>query len=261
MTPRAQERSAFVTKFGHYEFTRMSFGLCNAPATFQAVMNDLFEDLIGYGVIVYIDDITIYAATFEEHLKLLREVLDRIRRVHLRIKPSKCFLAMREMGYLGFILERNNVKTDPAKTEIVKKFPVPRDKTTLRGFLGLVQFYKRFIPGYSEIAAPLHMLERKDRKFIWTSAQHKSFNLIKDALTTAPVMARPDFDKTFKLYTDASKYGLGSILAQDHDDGEHVIAYAGHATRRAEPNYGATQLECIGQYSTSDTTSSGKDLL
>src|SRR5271163_1732212 len=89
------------------------------------------------------------------------------------------------------------------------------------------------------------MLERKERKFIWTSAQHKSFNLIKDALTTIPVMARPDFDKTFKLYTDASKYRLGFILAQDHDDGEYVIAYAERTTRGAEPNYGATQLECI----------------
>src|SRR5271163_4090035 len=152
---------------------------------------------------------------------------------------------MREIGYLGFILERNNVKTNPAKTEIVKKFPVLCDKTTLQGFLGLVQFYKRFIPGYSKIATPLYMLERKEKKFILTSAQHKSFNLIKDTLTTAPVMVRPDFDKTFKMYTDASKYGLGSILAQDHDDGEHVIAYAGRATRGAEPNYGATQLECV----------------
>jgi hypothetical protein len=134
---------------------------------------------------------------------------------------------------------------DPKKTEIVKKFPVPKDKLTLRGFLGLVQFYKRFIPGYSEIAAPLHMMQKKDKPFVWGTAQDTAFNLLKEALTTAPVMARPDFEKPFKLYTDASSYGLGAILAQDLDDGEHVIAYAGRATHGAEPNYGATQLECV----------------
>jgi len=149
------------------------------------------------------------------------------------------------MEYLGFILDHGNVRADPKKTDIVKKFPEPKDKMTLRGFLGLVQFYKRFIPGYSEIAAPLHMLERKGRAFEWKDAQQTAFDLIKEALTSAPVMARPDFKKIFKLYTDASSFGLGAILAQDHDDGEHVIAYAGRATRGAEPNYGATQLECV----------------
>ena len=116
---------------------------------------------------------------------------------------------------------------------------------TLRGFMRLVQFYKRFIPGFSEIAAPLHMLQRKGKEFVWENAHQQAFDLIKEALINAPVMARIDFSKELYLYTDASKFGLGAILAQRHDDGEHVIAYAGRATHGAEPNYGATQLECV----------------
>ena len=120
-------------------------------------MNSLFQDMIGNGVIVYIDDINVYATTFEGHQKLLQEVLERLRKAHLHIKPNKCSFAMRKMEFLGFILDHGNVKVDPKKTEIVRKFPIPKDKLTLRGFLSLVQFYKRFILGYSEIAVPLHM--------------------------------------------------------------------------------------------------------
>ena len=245
MTPEAQEKSAFVTPFGQYEFTRMSFGLCNAPATFQAAMNEIFYDLIGHGVIVYIDDINIYAENFAEHMVTLKEVFERLRKHGLRIKPTKCYFGQKKIEYLGFIIDGGEIRPDPKKTEIVKAFPIPQDKMTLRGFLGLVQFYKRFIPGYSEIAAPLHMLQRKGRAWEWTSAAQTAFNLIKEALTHAPVMARPDLTKVFKLYTDASSFGLGAILAQDDKDGEHVIAYAGRATHGAEPSYGATQLECV----------------
>jgi hypothetical protein len=245
MTPEAQERSAFTTPFGFFQFTRMPFGLCNAPGTFQWAMNDIFYDMIGHGVIVYIDDINVYANTFEKHMELLREVMNRLKQKKLRIKPTKCHFGMKKIEYLGFIIDEGDIKPDPKKTEIVKKFPTPTDKMTLRGFMGLVQFYKRFIPGFSEIAAPLHMLQRKGKEFIWEEAHQQAFDLIKEALINAPVMARIDFNLELYLYTDASKFGLGAILAQRHADGEHVIAYAGRATHGAEPNYGATQLECV----------------
>ena len=245
MTPGATEWSAFITKFRHYEYLRMSFGLCNAPATFQAAMDELFEDMIGHGVIVYIDDINVYAETFEEHNRLLKEVLRRIRTAHMRIKPSKCFIAMRKIAYLGFIIDKQNVKIDPEKVIAVVNYPRPTDKTEVKAFLGLTGFLRRFIRSYAEVTAPLNMLYEKSRVYKWTSAAEKSFNALKEKITKSPILIRPHFASDFKLYTDASSFRLGAILAQDRSDGEHVIAYASHGTRNAEPNYGATKLECL----------------
>ena len=244
LTPRAQKRSAFVTPFGHYEYTRMSFGLCNAPATFQQAMNDIFEDMIGHGVQVYIDDIMIYANTWEEHNQLLERVLTRIRKTNLRIKSSKCFFGMHQVEYLGFIIEGNTIRTNPKKIAAIEKFPQPSEPSDVRAFLGLVQFYRRFIKNFAFITSPLNMLLRKARKWKWDKAQQKSFEMLKERMTQAPILVRPDFTKTFKLYTDASKFGFGAILVQDSEEGERVIAYASRGTRNAEPNYGLTKLEC-----------------
>src|SRR5665213_500421 len=174
MTPEATERSAFITKFGHYEYLRMSFGLCNAPATFQAAMDELFEDMIGHGVIVYIDDINVYAETFEEHNRLLKEVLRRIRTAHMWIKPSKYFIAMCKIAYLGFIIDKQNVKIDPEKVIAVVNYPRPTDKTRVKAFLGLIGFLRRFIHSYTELTAPLNILCEKSRVYKWMSATKKS---------------------------------------------------------------------------------------
>ena len=245
MTEGATERSAFITKFGHYEYLRMSFGLCNAPATFQAAMDELFEDMIGHGVIVYIDDINVYAETLEEHNRLLREVMRRIRNANMRIKPSKCYIATRQISYLGFIIDKQKVKVDPEKIEAVVNYPRPKDRLGVRAFLGLTGFLRRFIRNYAELTAPLNMLCEKERIFRWGTAAEKSFQALKTKITNPPILIRPFFKRDFKLYTDASSFGLGAILAQDREDGEHVIAYASRGTRNAEPNYGATKLECL----------------
>ena len=165
MTPEATERSVFITKFRHYKYLRMSFGLCNAPATFQAAMDKLFKDMIGHGVIVYIDDINVYAETFEEHNRLLKEVLRRIRTAHMRIKPSKCFIAIHKIAYLGFIIDKQNIKINPEKVIAVVNYPRPTDKTGVKAFLGLTGFLRRFICSYAELTAPLNMLRKKSRAY------------------------------------------------------------------------------------------------
>src|SRR5580658_2478283 len=169
-------------------------------------MNDIFYNIIRQRVIVYINDINVYANIFEEYMGLLREVMKRLQEKQLRIKPTKCHFGMKRIEYLGFIIDEGDIKPDPKKTEIVKKYPTPSDKMTLRAFVGLLQFYKRFIPGFSEIAAPLFMLLRKEKEFIWTNAHQEAFELLKEALINAPVITRIDFNKELTLYTDASKF-------------------------------------------------------
>jgi hypothetical protein len=205
--------------------------------------------LIGQGVIVYLDDISIYSETFAKHIELLEEVLRRIRNAGLYIKPKKCQIAMEQMEYLGFIVGRDGVKTDPKKVQAIATYPKPQNTTEVRAFNGLAQFYRRFIRDFSTKASPLYMLLKKDMAFKWEPAQERAFETIKKEICRAPVLARPDFESTkpFVLYTDACCYGLGAILAQEERDSkvEHVIAYASKGTNEAQRNYGATKLECL----------------
>jgi hypothetical protein len=249
MTPRAIERSAFVTPYGHYEFLRMPFGLCNAPATFQRAMNELFEDLIGEGVLVYLDDINIYSETFDEHILMISEVLERIRGANLLIKPKKCQLGMEQMEYLGFIIGKDGVIADPKKIEAITKYPRPETPGDVRSFLGLAQFYRRFIRNFSTIAVPLYELTKGTTQYTWNQPQERAFAELKKRMSEPPVLARPNFesDEPFIVYTDASKFGLGAILSQKGEDGyEHVINFASKRTSATQEKYGATELECLG---------------
>src|SRR4051812_28991612 len=251
----AKIKSAFVTPLGQYQYTRMPFGLCNTPATFQRVMNDMFRDLIGNTLYVYIDDITIYTETFEEHMKVLNEVLRRIRANGMFLKPKKCTIAAEEIHLLGHIINKEGIKTDPAKVSAVKEYPAPTSKTEVRAFMGLVGYYRHFIPACSKIAKPINDTLRKDIRFKWTDEAQEAFDKLKEKLTTAPVLARPDMDKTFCLHTDACKTGLGAVLTQQFEipgkfnrrgeplNRERVISYASRSNHGAETKYGATQLE------------------
>ena len=255
MTPRAQQISAFVTPRGQYKYLRMPFGLCNAPATFQRVMNDMFKDMIGKVLFVYIDDITIYTQSFKEHMEVLEEVLRRIRENGMFLKPKKCTIASEEIHMLGHIINSKGIKTDPAKISAVKNYPAPQSKTEVRAFMGLVGYYRHFIPACSEIAEPINRTLKKNVPYQWTDEAQSAFEVLKDVLTQAPILARPDMKKPFRLHTDASKIGLGAVLTQDFlvegkldKNGkpiyrERVISYASRSNHGAEQNYGATQLE------------------
>ena len=219
MEHRSQEKTAFITHSGLYQFRVMPFGLVNAPSTFQRLMESVLAGLSGETCIVYIDDIIVPGATFQEHLGNLRAVLDRLRSASLKLKPKKCNLTVQQVEYLGYVVSQDGLSTDPKKVDAVQKFPTPTDLKDLRSFLGLASYYRRFIPHFSAIASPLFALTRKDVNFDWSPDCQQAFDRLKRLLTTAPVMTLPDFKREFLLETHASGLGLGAVLAQKQDDG------------------------------------------
>ena len=243
--PSSQEKTAFITHSGLYQFQVMPFGLVNAPSTFQRLMKSVLAGLSGETCIVYIDDI-VPGATFQEHLNNLREVLDRLRSARLKLKPKKYNLAEQQVEYLGYVVSQDGLTADPKKVEAVQKFPVPADLKDLRSFLGLASYYRRFIPHFSAIAGPLFSLTRKDVKFEWSLDCQRALDQLKQLLTTAPVMTLPDFEREFLLETDASGLGLGAVLAQKQDEGlVRPIAFASRTLLPHEKNYGSTELQAL----------------
>ena len=160
MEGSSQEKTAFVTHSGLYEFKKMPFGLVNAPATFQRLMEIVLVGLARTGCHVYLDDVLVFGKTLEEHNQNLREVLDRIRRAGLRMKPKKCSIAQTSVEYLGHVVSAEGVQTNPKKLLAVQGYPIPRDVHSLRSFLGLASYYRRFVPGFSKIASPFHALTK-----------------------------------------------------------------------------------------------------
>jgi len=181
-------KTAFVTQRGHYEYVKMPFGLCNAPATFQNAVNTIFADLLGKGVVVYIDDINIYSKTWKEHLRLLEEVFRRLRANGLYIKPRKCHFRTKQMEFLGYVIDKNGARPNSQTVEAVAKFPTPTDKTGIRSFLGLAGFYRKFIKGFSLIAGPLYHLTKDNVPYEWTEQQEKTFKTLKRKLCIAPIL-------------------------------------------------------------------------
>ena len=162
------------------------------------------------------------------------------------MKSKKCTIAAEQMSFLGFIVDQQGLRTDPAKVEAVATFPRPTNKTEVRAFLGLATYYRRFVKNFAKVASPLNDMLRKDHDRIWRRKQEDAFSNLKKILATAPVLLRPDFDKPFTVYTDASAIGLEAILTQEDQEGtEKVIAYRSRGTRGAKKKYRATQLECL----------------
>ena len=247
MDETSQEKTAFTTPVGLFEFRVMPFGLCNAPATFQRLMENVLAGLVGKQCLVYIDDILVIGTTFQEHIEYLRKVFGRLRQAGLRLKPTKCHLVQQEVGYLGYVVSDEGISADPKKIEAVESFPVPTDLTSLRSFLGLASYYRRFVPGFSKAAQPLYALTRKNVPFVWNASCQEAFDHLKQLLTEAPVLAFPDFEKDFILETDASGAGLGAVLSQEQEDGsQRPIAFASRTLQPSEKNYGVSEMEALG---------------
>ena len=247
MASESIEKTAFATHSGLYEFVVMPFGLCNAPSTFQRLMERVLTGLARDVCIVYLDDILVMATTFEEHLFNLRCVFDRLRNAGLRLKPSKCYLARRKVEYLGYVISDRGVAADPKKIKAVQEFPTPTNLKQLRSFLGLASYYRRFICNFSKVANPLFALMKKDAVYEWTPQCQGIFEELKKLLTSSPILAFPDFSKGFLLATDASGVGLGAVLSQVQDDSSiRPIAYASRTLQKHESNYGVTELEALG---------------
>ena len=206
--------TAFRTQYGMYESLVVRDGLRNAPAVFQHFLNEVFKDVIGRGVTVYIDDILIYADTLDELRQLTRKVFKICRKASLYLKGSKCEFERDSLLFLGFIISNNGVSTDPDKVKAVQEFPIPTNLTKSRSFIGLVSYYRRFVVNFSKIASPITELPKKGCPFVWDEAQHTAFQRLKDILSNAPVLAHYNPSYETLVQTDASFFGWGFIISQ-----------------------------------------------
>ena len=234
-------RTAFNTPFGHYEWTVLPFGLTNAPATFQSAMNDVLRPLLNKCALVYLDDIMVYSKTEEEHYEHLRQVLQLLEKNNLYANKEKCQLYQEEVKFLGHIVSKDGLKVDPRKTEVICNWPEPRDVPEVRSFLGLSNYFRRFIKDYARIVSPLTDLLQYKTHFHFGDSQKQAFQRIKDALVSPPVLALPDFDKPFEVICDASDIDIGAILLQEN----HPIAYESRKLSQAERNYPTHDRECL----------------
>ena len=245
IAPLDKEKTAFATKRGMFQFKYMPFGLSNAPATFVRLMDEVLKGLIGKHCLVYLDDVIIFGQTFDQTLSNLKLIFDRIRQHKLTLKAKKCVLFRKEVEFLGHMVTAQGVQTSPAKVEAVKTWPIPSNGAEIRSFLGFASYYRKFIPYFSSISAPLTNLTRKKVKFIWDASCQNSFETLQQKLIEAPVLAYPTPDDEFVLDTDASGAGIGAVLSQIQNGEEKVIAYASKSLSKAQRNYCTTYRELL----------------
>ena len=255
-----KERTAFtVGPLGFYQYHRMPFGLVNAPATYQRLMEQCFEGLHLDICYIYLDDLIIFSKTFEDHIDRLEKIFQRLRDVNLKLSPKKCEFFKPKVKYVGNIVSEEGIEPDPDKIMKVINWPVPTNPEDVRRFLGFVGYYRRFIEGFSSIAHPLNILlpdtKKKTRKsskskppsegWIWGREQQDAFDRLKEKLTTYPILGFPDYTKPFELHTDASMSSIGAVLYQQQGEVKRVIAYASRSLSKSEQKYPVHKLEFL----------------
>lgn len=253
-----KERTAFtVGPLGFFEQNRLPFGLRNAPATFQRLMERCLGDLSQEICSIYIDDVVVFSSSFEEHLSRLGQVFDRLDQYGLKLNPKKCQFFRTKLKYLGYIVSEEGVQTDPDKISKVKDWPQPQNEDEVRKFVGFAGYYRKFVKDFSKLVKPLQDLvgsaqTKKARNnslpgpdWHWGDEQEQAFVRLKEALTTAPVLAYPDYSLPFELKVDASRSGLGAVLYQVKDGAQHVISYASRGLTKAERQYPIHKLEFL----------------
>lgn len=250
LSPDDAQKTGFTivntnSSVGHYEFTRMPFGLKNAPSTFQRLMNTVLSGLQGLHCYVYLDDCIIYSTDLSSHMEKLQLVFDRFREFNLKLQPDKCEFLRREVSYLGHIITDKGVTPNPEKVKAVTNFPVPKNPKEVKSFLGLAGYYRRFIENFSKLTKPLTSLLKKDTNFVWSTDQDQAFNILKEKLVSAPLLQYPDFSQPFVVTTDASNYAVGAVLSQGPIGKDKPIAYASRTLNKAEGNYSTTEKELL----------------
>lgn len=246
-----EESSRAATAFtvpgrGLFEFCRMPFGLHNSPATWQRLIdNVLGYDLEPY-VFVYLDDIVIVTNDFSKHLEVLQEVFKRLGSAGLTVSRKKCQFCRPQLKYLGYVVDGSGLHVDPEKVAAIINLPPPVNVKEIRAVLGTCGWYRRFIPNFASIVAPITNLLRKKQKFEWTPTCAAAFDKIKECLVSAPIISCPDFNRPFCVQTDASDYGLGAVLTQDGEDGEQVVSYISRSLSTSERKFSTTEKECLG---------------
>ena len=240
-------KTSFVCEFGQYEFNRMPFGLTNAPSTFQRLMNSLLRPLLNKSVLVYLDDIIVYSSNFEDHLRHLSEVFELLKNAGLKLKLKKCSFAQEKIDYLGHVVSGEGVSPNKQNVQAILQFPEPTTIKQLQSFLGLANYYRRFIRAFADKAHHLTRLTRKDVKWEWGDRERQAFTLLKDCLATKPVLGYPDFARKFFIQTDASDYGIGAVLGQiqgqPQSEREVVIAYTSKHLQDRELKWTVSEKE------------------
>ncbi|KAK3556304.1 hypothetical protein QTP70_007132 [Hemibagrus guttatus] len=235
---------------GHYEYCVMPFGLTNAPAVFQALINEVFWDLLGKGAIAYIDNILVYSTSMEEHVRQVREVLTRLQRHHLYVKLEKCEFHRSTVTFLGYVISHQGVEMDVVTVRAVTEWPAPTTVRELQHFLGFAKFYRRFNRNYSAVAGPLTSLLRgKPKKLTWTDQAQTAFQQLKGCFTMAPILRHPNPDLPFVVEADASSSGLGAVLSQRHGEpGKlHPCAFYSRKLTVVEINYDVGNRELLSR--------------
>ncbi|XP_071797127.1 uncharacterized protein [Asterias amurensis] len=237
--------TSFITPDGLFQFTVMPFGLVNAPATFSRIMRKLLQGM--NCVVNYIDDILVHTASWEQHVQILTELFRRLRSANLTVRPSKCFIGHEQVEFLGHVVGKGQLQPRPEKIITIQQAKQPETKKQLRSFLGMTNYYRRFIPNYSAIAVPLTDKTKNNEptRISWEASQQQAFSTLKDKLTSAPILHLPDLNKEFILRTDASDLGLGAVLLQAQDGEKFPVAYASKKLLPREKSYSVMEKECL----------------
>lgn len=238
-------KTAFKTRYGHYEYRVMPFGLCNAPATFQRLMNDILRPFLDLFVIVYLDDILVYSPTLEAHENHLRKVMESLREHRLYAAPNKCEFFRLGTEFLGHIVSGAGVEMDPRKVEAIRAFPPCKNVHETQVFMGMANFYRRFIKDFSRIAAPLTALLKKECEYVWGKEQQDAFDKLKDSFVTAPVLRIYSPSNPIRVATDASDFAIAAVLEQEFDGNWHPVAFESRKMSPAEQNYPIREKELL----------------
>lgn len=249
IAPEDRDKTAFyVPGRGMFRFKTTAFGLTNAPATQQRLVDKLFGPEFDLKVFAYLDDIVLVSSTFEEHVSLLYRVLEKLKSANLTVNIEKCQFFRHSLKYLGYVVDSQGLRTDPEKVEAIVSYPTPTCRKELKRFLGTATWYRRFVPNFSTLAGPLNRLTSNKKNgppFVWSPEADVAFSKLKNALVSAPVLACPDFSLPFEVHTDASSYGVGGMLTQTIDGKERPVAYMSKSLTGPERNYSVTEREAL----------------
>lgn len=237
-----KEKTAFSTNLGHFQFKRMPFGLKGGPATFQRLMDQTLQGLLSTDCFVYLDDIVVYSNSLKNHLEKLEKIFERIQNAKLKLQPQKCHFLKTEIIYLGHKCSKDGCEPDPDKTKAIQSIKPPKSVKEIQSFLGIANYYRRFIPNFAKIAIPLVKLTRKETPFNWDEECAQAFENLKKTLISDAVLSFPDFSKPFEISTDASNEALGAVLSQD----AKPIAFASKTLNLTESKYSTIEKELLG---------------
>lgn len=246
LAEQSKHVTAVCTDWNLYEFNRVPFGLATGAAVLSRLLDRVLGDLKFACVYNYLDDVVIYSRTFGEHLVHLREVLSRLQTAGLTVKPTKVTLAKRQISFLGHLVSSNGIRIDQDRTKDIKEFPRPRSKKEIARFIGMANYFRKFVPNFAQLAAPLNTLRKKKEEFVWGDTQQSAFEAIKTAITNPPVLAVPNFDNRFIVQTDASNAGVAAVLLQEEEGGERrPVAFASRRLAGPETKYSVYECEAL----------------